>query len=175
VSYSPALRWFIALLLPLTLVWKLTVGLDDSNELKNRIVELLVQHQFDVVVTQEVVEDMPTIRATKDACRMFISKTPPSGWRQQMISELATATDRIFIVFRGRIYTEHPTWLTLVIHFWSRFLRKLGLVRNTTPVIAVVATAPCDAERFPWDELREWGFPKTAATDSRWQAEGRLP
>jgi DNA-binding transcriptional LysR family regulator len=160
VSYSPALRWFIALLLPLTLAWKLTIGLDDSNELKNRIVELLVQHQFDVVVTEEVVEDMPTIRATSEACRMLISKASPSGWRRHMISELAAATDRTFIVFRGMVYTEQPTWLTLVIHSWSRVLRKLGFVRNTTPVIAVVATVPCDAERLPWDEL---GIPKTAA------------
>jgi hypothetical protein len=52
-----------------------------------------------------------------------------------MISELAAATDRIFIVFRGRVYTELPTWLTLVTHRWSRFLRELGLVRNTTPVL----------------------------------------
>jgi len=159
VSYSPALRWFIALLLPLTLAWKLTVGLDDSSELKGRIVDFLVQHQFDVVVTEEVVEGMPTIRATSEACRMLISKTSPSGWRRHMISELATATDRIFIVFRGRVYTEQPAWL-LVVHLWSSFLRKLGRVRNTTPVIAVLATAPCDAERFPWDELGEWAFPK---------------
>jgi hypothetical protein len=86
-----------------------------------------------------------------------------------MISELATSTDRIFIVFRGNVYTEQPTWLTLVTHLWSRFLREMGFVRNTTPVIAVVATAPCDAERVPWDELNEWGFPKQR------QAEGRLP
>ena len=153
MSYSPALRWFIALLLPLTLAWKLTVGLDDSNELKNRIVDFLVQHQFDVVVTEEVVEGMPTIRAASEACRMLISKTTPSGWRRHMISELATATDRIFIVFRGRVYTEQPTWLTLVIHLWSRFLRKLGLVRNTTPVIAVIARALCDAESLPWQNF----------------------
>jgi hypothetical protein len=153
VSYSPALSWFIVLLLPLTLAWKLTVGLDDSNELKDRIVQFLVQHQFDVAVTEEIVEGMPTIRATREACGMLISKTSPYGWRRHMISELATATDRIFIVFRGRVYTEQPTWLTLVTHLWSRFLRELGLVHNATSVIAVVATAPCDAERFAWDEL----------------------
>ena len=169
MSYSPALRWFIALLLPLTLAWKLTVGLDDTSELKNKIVEFLVQHQFDVAVTEEIVEGMPTIHATREACRMLISKTSPYGWRRHMISELATATDRIFIVFRGKVYTEQPTWLTLVTHLWSRFLREMGFVRNTTPVIAVVATAPCDAERVPWDELNEWGFPKQR------QAEGRLP
>ena len=168
MSYSPALKWFIALLLPLTLAWKLTVGLDDSSELKNGIVELLVQHQFDVVVTEEIVEGMPTIRATKKACRMLISKTSPYGWRRHMISELATATDRIFIVFRGKVYTEQPTWLTWSLTCGPGFFARLGFVHNTTPVIAVVATAPCDAERVPWDELNG-RIPKQR------QAEGRLP
>jgi predicted small integral membrane protein len=155
VSYSPALSWFMVLLLPLTLGWKLAVGLDDSNELKDRIVQFLVQHQFEVAVTEEIVEGMQTVRATRQSCGMLISKTSPYGWRRHMISELATRTDRIFIVFRGRVYTEQPTWLTLVTHLWSRFLRELGLVRNITPVIAVIAAAGCDAERLPWNELRE--------------------
>jgi hypothetical protein len=155
VSYSPALKWFIALLLPLTLAWKSTVGLESSSDLKNEIVEFLIQHQFKVLVTEELVEDMPTVRATREACRMLILKTSPMGWRQDMIENQAAATERVFIVFRGRVYTEQPTWLTLVAHLWSRMLRELGLVRHTIPVIAVVATAHCDAERLPWNELHE--------------------
>jgi hypothetical protein len=155
VSFSPALKWFIALLLPMGLAWKLTVGLDDSNELKEKIFEFLVQHQFDVVISQEIVEDMPTIRASSEACRMLISKTSPYGWRRHVISELAAPTDRVFIVFRGMVYTDQPTWLTLATSLLSRFLRELGLRRHVTPVIAVVATATCDVERLPWHELRD--------------------
>jgi len=138
----------ILLLLPLTLAWKLTVGLDDPSELKNGIVELLARNHFDVLVTDQTMEGMPIIRASNEACRMVIAKTSASGWTRHMISDFA-ATDRIFIVFRGRVYTEQPIWLTLVTQMWSSFIRKLGLARNSIPVIAVVATAACDAERVP--------------------------
>jgi hypothetical protein len=148
------LRWSVALLLPMTLAWKLSVGLEDSNELKERILEFLVQHHFDVAISEEIVEDMPAIHASKEGCHMLVSKTSPNGWRQTMISELTAATDQAFIVFRGRVYAEQPTWLTLVTHLWTRVLRKLGLQHDTIPVIAVMASANCDAEKLPWQELR---------------------
>jgi hypothetical protein len=154
VSYSPALRWLVALLLPMTLAWKLGVGPEDPNALKEKIVQFLVRHQFDVVISEEIVEDMPAIRASSEGCRMLVFKTSPNGWRQHMISELTAATDQPFIVFRGMVYTEQPTWLTLVAHLWSRFLRKLGLRHDTIPVIAVMAPAKCDVERLPWHELQ---------------------
>jgi hypothetical protein len=157
VSCSLAFKCFVALLLPVTLAWKLTVGLEDSTELKAEIAKFLVQHQFDVAITEDIVEDMPAIRASREACRMVILKTAPSGWRRKMISELTAATDQVLIVFRGMVYTEQPTWLTLVTHFWSSFLRKLGLQRYTTPVIAVIAPATCNVEGLPWYELRARG------------------
>jgi hypothetical protein len=157
VSCSLAVKCFVALLLPMTLAWKATIGLENSTELKERIVEFLAQQQFDVAITEDIVEDMPAIRASREACRMVILKTAPNGWRRHMISERTAPTDQVFIVFRGIVYTEQPTWLTLVAHLWSRFLRKVGLQRHTTPVIAVIAPASCDVERLPWYELRERG------------------
>ena len=154
MSYSPALKWFVALLLPMTLAWKLTLGLEDPNELKKRIVEFLVQHHFDVAISEEIVEDMPAIQASREGCRMLVWKTSPNGWRQVMISELTAATDQTFVVFRGIVYTNQPTWLTLTTHLWSRFLRKLGLRHDTIPVIAVKASANCDVESLPWQKLR---------------------
>jgi len=155
VSYSPALKWFVALLLPVTLAWKLTVGLADSNELKEKIVEFLVQHQYNDSISEEIVEDMPAIRASKEACRMLILKSSSNGWRRHMISELTAPTDQVFIVFRGMVYTEQPVWMTLVTDLWSRILLKFGLRRHTTPVIAVIAPPICEVNRLPWYELRE--------------------
>ena len=157
MSYSPALKWFIALLLLPTLGWKLTVGPEESSELKWRISEFLVEHQFDVVETEQIVEDMPVLRATKAACRMSVSRIANSGWNRQIVSDLASGGDRVFIVFRGMVYTDQPTWQTLLSLRWSSLLRALGLVRHTTPVIAVVAPAACDAEDLSWDVLRERG------------------
>jgi hypothetical protein len=88
---------------------------------------------------------------------MLILKTAPNRWRRHMISEHAAATDQVFIVFRGMVYTEQPTWQTLVTRFWSSFLRKFGLQRYTTPVIAVIATASCNVEGLAWYDLRERG------------------
>jgi hypothetical protein len=144
-------------LLLLTLAWKSSVGLEDSKELPSKLIEFLVQHEFDVIATEENMDDMPILRATRGPCSMLVLKTSPYGWRQHMISDLATTTGRAFTVFRGRVYTEQPTWQTLATHLWSRFLRELGLLRHTTPVIAVVAPAACDGERLPWDKLRETG------------------
>jgi hypothetical protein len=156
MSCSLAVKCFVALLLPMTLAWKLTIGLEESTELKERIVEFLAQQQFKVAVTEDIVEDMPAIQASRGACRMVILKTPPNGWRRHM-NGLTAPTDQVFIIFRGIVYTEQPTWLTLVAHLWSRFVRKVGLQRHTTPVIAVIAPASCDVERLPWYELRERG------------------
>jgi hypothetical protein len=153
VSCSSAFKWFLALLLPITLAWKLSVGLEDSNILKEKIVEFLARHHFDVVVSEEIVEEMPAIHAFRESCRMLILKTSPNGWRKHMISELTGANDRAFIVFRGMVYAEQPTWLTLVTHLWSRLLRKVGLRHDTIPVLAVIAPAICNAERLAWHEL----------------------
>jgi hypothetical protein len=157
VSYSPALNWFIALLLPLTLAWKLTVGPDASNDLKLRIAEFLVERQFEVVETEQIIQDMPILRATQGACRMLVSRTSNYNWDRQKISKFASAGDDVFMVFRGMVYTDQPTLRTSFSHLWSRFLRPLGLVHHTTPVIAVIAPAICDAEKLHWDELRERG------------------
>ncbi len=156
MSYSRALKWFVALLLPVTLAWKLTVVPEDPNELREKIVEFLVQHQFDVFISEEISEDdMPAILASKEACRMLILKSSPNGWRRHIISELTAATDQVFIVFRGMVYAEQPVLLTLGTHLGSRILRKFGLRTYTTPVIAVVAPAVCDVKGLPWYELRE--------------------
>jgi hypothetical protein len=139
----------------MTLAWKLTVVPEDPNELREKIVEFLVQHQFDVFISEEISEGMPAILASKEACRMLILKSSPNGWRRHIISELTAATDQVFIVFRGVVYAEQPVLLTLGTHLESRILQKFGLWTHTTPVIAVVAPAVCDVKGLPWYELRE--------------------
>ena len=157
VNYSPAFKWFIALLLPLTFVWKVTAAPDASLELKNNLVEFLVHHQFDVVVLEKSMDYMPVISASTGRCRMLLMKVSPDGWQRDLIRARAQATDRVFFIFRGKVYPDQPIWLTAVAHLWSRELRKLGLRRHITPVIAVIAPDLCGAERLPWDELHESG------------------
>jgi hypothetical protein len=72
---------------------------------------------------------------------------------RDFIHDILGTTERQFTVFRGNIYPEQPTWLTLTDHWWSKSLRKLGLARREALIIAVSVTESCDAERLPWNEL----------------------
>jgi predicted small integral membrane protein len=158
-SSSPALKWFVLLLLlPVTLGWKLAVRPGDTRELMEKqaqlkVAEFLVRQRFTVAVADKIEEGRLAIRATFGTCRMLISKSPAMGWDRDMLRHQTTPGDRVFVVFRGKVYAEQPTWLTVSDSLWSRFRRELGLKTDASPVLAVIATSNCDAERLPWHEL----------------------
>jgi len=148
-SYGP--MWFVALLLALTLLWKVAVAPDDPEKLTSEIRNFFAHQQFDVAVTSEM--SVPMVQATSGSCHILIANVEPNGSYEDFIRAHATATDRVFIVFQGRAYDRQPVLSTMVNSLWSEFLRKFGLVRHITPVFAVVATAYCDAEQLPWEVL----------------------
>ena len=155
------LKWGVLLLLPLTLGWKLAVRPGDSGELKEKetqlkIAEFLVRQRFAVAISEKMDEGhlgQPAIRATAGACRLLVAKSPSMGWDRDLIRRYATAADRVFVVFAGKIYAEQPTWLTVSDFLWARFRRELGMNAQPTPALAVIATPSCAAERLPWNEL----------------------
>jgi hypothetical protein len=157
MNCSPALKWLIAVLLPLTLGLKLGVFPEDPSELNDGLVEFFARHNFDVLVTKDNMGQSPVIQATAGACRLLAGKISSDGDNSQLPRRFAAATDHIFTVFRGRIYSAQPTSLTAASEVWSRFLREMGFSRYQTSVIAVVASPTCDAERLPWYEIREAG------------------
>ena len=138
MNFSPAFKWFIILLIPLTLGWKLAEGEQTSHESKINIVEFLSRQKFDI--TKRIVAGMPVIDATAGACRMIVVEAAPDGWMRDFIHHILDSTEHQFTVFRGNIYTEQPNWLTFTDHWWSKSLRKLGLARSDAPVITVSAT-----------------------------------
>jgi hypothetical protein len=152
VKCSPALKWSLALLLPLTLGWKLASKPDDPSEVKNFIVEFLAQQQFNVIVTKEAILDIHVIEASSGSCRLLVGNISPYGVDAELVQHFSTATDRTFIVFRGTIYDKQPVLLTTVNYLWFRLLSALGLVSHIPPVLAVVSS--CDAEQLPWSLLR---------------------
>jgi hypothetical protein len=153
VNFSRAPRWFIALLIPLTLAWKIAVPSDRADDLKEELVDFFERNGFNVVVTQQLVNYLPIIQATTDSCRLIIAKLTPDGSNRDLIRMLTGDTDRQFVVFRGDVHAQQPILLTVVYYLWSRFLRELGLIREITPVIAVGANSSCDTDRLPWSEL----------------------
>ena len=157
MSSSPAFKWFTALLLTLTLAWKLVAGIegaDNTNDLRDKVLKFLAQHRFEVAVTGRLVgSDMPIISAARGSCHMQVAKASAFGWDRDLIRSLATnASENLFIVFQGRIYDEQPTLQTAFNELWSKFLRQLGF-EHATPVLAVMATEVCDAKHLSWDEV----------------------
>ena len=151
MNCSPALKWFVALLLPLTLAWKVTVGHNDPNESASEIVKFLRHQAFDVSLIGRAADSMPIVRATSGSCRLLVLEVEPDGSSQELVRDLATATDDVFIIFSGRVYTQQPVLLTVTNYLWLKSLRKLGLVPRITPVIAAVASASCNIEELPWE------------------------
>jgi len=138
----------------LTIGWKIAIQPDDPNYLKEDLIKFFERNHFNVVVTDEMVNDTPIIRATTASCHLQVARLTPDGSNRDLIRHLVAGTDRSFVVLRGTVYTQQPIVWTVLHHLWSRFLRELGLVRHITPVIAVAVNSSCNAERLPWGELQ---------------------
>jgi hypothetical protein len=155
VNCSTALKWFLILALPLTLGLKLIVRPDRSAasapDVQQKVAEFFLRQRFTVVLLDRTGEGM--LRASAGPCRILVANSDPMAWDSDAIRRNAMAADRVFVVFRGRIYQDPPTWLTVPYFLWSRVGRELGLRAQAAPLLSVIATASCGAERLPWSEL----------------------
>ena len=155
MNCSTALKWFLILALPLTLGLKLVVRPDRSAgsapDVQQKVAEFFLRQRFTVVLPDRTGEGM--LRASAGPCRILVANSDPIAWDSDAIRRNAMAADRVFVVFRGRIYKDPPTWLTVPYFLWSRLQRELGLRAQAAPLLSVIATASCGAERLPWSEL----------------------
>jgi hypothetical protein len=146
------------LLLAFTLGWKVaarSVAAEQPTErnVQAAVAEFLVRQHFGVSISERAEEGKPTVVANSGACRMLVAKSPALGWDRDLIRRYADAEDRVFVVFRGKIYSDQPTFLTVFDALLTRFRRELGFRVEPSPVLAVVARMSCDAERLPWEQL----------------------
>jgi hypothetical protein len=153
VSFSPALKLLLAVFLPLTLFWKLTVKADNGNHPEDDVTAFLARQGFQEVVTDDL--NFRGIRAVNGACHMRIIMPSYYGADRDIIRDLVTANETLIFVHQGRVYQEQPILLTLSAELWARALGKIGLPDRRTPVLAVIAHRQCDADRLPWGELRQ--------------------
>jgi hypothetical protein len=155
VRLTPAFNWLLILLIPLTFTWKLVAEHPAVHETQGKIARFLANQRFEVT-EQSLVEGLPGVRATTGDCSMLVAEASTDGSMRNIIRRNVTTTmNRPFVVFRGHVYDEQPTWLTVTQHWWIGFLRKLGISNAEAPPIMVAATRSCRAERLPWAEL--WG------------------
>lgn len=152
VKCSPAFKWLIIIMIPLTFGWKMVEGGGSSYQTRTDIAAFFSRQNFEIT-EQTIVADNPVTIATAGACRIIVIEAAADGSSREIIRHIFGPTEHQFVVFRGKLYTEQPTWLAVTDEWWSRNLRKLGLVRRAAPVFAVSASATCEAELFPWDKL----------------------
>jgi hypothetical protein len=148
----------LSLALALTLGWKVAARLGQfampsEPDARLRVAEFLTRQHFAVSVSAQVEEGRPMVSASAGPCRMLIVSSPATGSDRDLTRRLVSGADRFFVVFRGQVYPEQPTWLTVPDHLWSRLRRELGWDVQATPVLSVIASASCEAERLPWNEL----------------------
>jgi hypothetical protein len=157
VKCSAALKWFLIFALPLTLGLKFVVRPDRSvaseADVQQKVAEFLRRQHFAVALADRTGEGQYMLRASAGPCRILVAKSDPMAWDSAAIRRNATDGDRVFVVFRGRTYEDQPTWLTVPYFLWSRLERELGLRAQAAPLLSVIATASCGAERLPWSEL----------------------
>ena len=159
VKSSRALKYLILLVfLSLTLGWKVIARATRDEQppdrsIQVRVAEFLVRQHFSISMSEHAEEGKPAITANSGSCRMIVMKSPALGWDRDLVRRYADAQDQVFVVFRGRIYSDQPTFRTVVDALSSRFLRELGFSTWPSPVLAVVARTGCEADRLPWDKL----------------------
>jgi hypothetical protein len=124
-----------------------------GKDVQKKVAEFLGRQHFAVALSDQLGDGQVMIRAGAGACRLLVASSDPIAWNSDAIRRNATVADRTFVVFRGRVYEDQPTWLTVPYFLWARLQRELGLRAHTPPLLAVIATSNCDAEYLPWREL----------------------
>jgi hypothetical protein len=153
VSFSPALKLLLAVFLPLTLFWKLTVKADNADRPEDDVTAFLARQGFHEIVTEDLY--FRGIRAVNGTCRMRVVMPSYYGADRDMMHSLVSADDTLIFIHRGSVYQEQPILLTVSAELWTRALRKMGFADRRTPVLAVIAHRQCDADHLPWEELQQ--------------------
>jgi hypothetical protein len=146
-----AFRSSIAVVLLLSIGWKVALPLENASALEGQLVDFFQRNKFDVILSDETA--MRIIRATTDKCHLKVARLTPDGWNRDLVEHVTAGADHSFIVLRGKVYSEQPPPSMVLEDLRSRLLRRLGLTSHTAPIIAVAANEPCNAEQLPWAEL----------------------
>jgi hypothetical protein len=152
VKTSFAFKLLLILLIPLPLAWKGAAEYQRAPDLNETISRFLAIHGFDVT-EQTPIQGVLVVRAAKGDCNMVVAAASPDEATRYIIPRLATTMDQRFVVFRGSIADERPTWRTIAQDWWTKFLHKVGLSKSAASRILVAATYSCNARHLPWAEL----------------------
>lgn len=159
MTYSPAFKWSLALLLVLTLGWKWAVSSmpgttpSEDKAVERILTEFLSRNHFRVLESREYVFGMHLIVVDAPLCKMKVVLSSSRGWHRDLIKNLSAGADETFVVFGGKIYREQPIVRTIIDFLWSRLVSGWGFNAQPNPVITVAAEKNCDAQHLPWRDL----------------------
>jgi hypothetical protein len=159
VKSSRAVKFLaLAVLLAISLGWKVVARATPSERpsersIQARVAEFLAQQHFTVTVMERAEEGKPAVSASAGLCRLLIIRSPALGWDRDLVRRYADEGDRVFVVFKGQVFADQPTFQTVFDALSSRFLRELGFKAWPNPVFAVIAKPGCEADRLPWGKV----------------------
>jgi hypothetical protein len=93
------------------------------------------------------------IKAQKKDCRLQIRETATEGFNADLIKADVPKDARLVFAYRGKLWTNHPTFRATISELWMRLQWRLGFNSSWSPVISITALGPCAIETLPWDEL----------------------
>jgi hypothetical protein len=114
------------------------------------LVEFLKRNGFQVAANDR---GIPILEAWRAPCHMRIVKLEPNGSNSAVAHALVKTNDHYFVVFRGRLYEKQPTFQTRIHSIWLDHLHEMGFTNSSSPLVAVISDAVCDAESLPWHEM----------------------
>lgn len=156
---SRALKYLLlVVLLSVSLGWKVLARAAPNEQptdraMQVRLAEFLIRQHFSVAMAERAEQGKPALTASAGACRLLAIRSPALGWDRDLIRRYAEPDDQVFIVFRGQVYADQPTFRTVLDALSSRFMRELGFKSPPSPVFAMVARSGCEAQRLPWDKF----------------------
>ena len=121
----------LALTLALTLSVKIAVGptiagIGATTRGEAPMAAFLERHGFNVGAPLPNI-DPPMIPASKAGCTYRITQVDPGGVLRDVLAQLAGPSERLFFVFRGKVFVSQPTWATFLDYKWRRLLGYVGL------------------------------------------------
>jgi hypothetical protein len=159
VISSPVPKLVFCGLLVLTLWFKVSVGrrpfVSGQDEMvRTYIARFLARQGFQpnrIIAIQNPVG----ASGRSDGCQLLITEVAFQGWHRDFFRRVVSKEDQFFFFFRGHKYQDQPVWLTRLSGYWNTFLRNLGFNAPVEPVMAIVASPPCDLNAMPWQEVAD--------------------
>jgi hypothetical protein len=152
VKTTPAFKWSLILLIPLTFTWKLLPESPATYEMQGHIVRFLTAHGFNIV-EHTFVGTVQIVHAIKGDCSAILAEASLDGSTRDVMQHVDPMMDQHFVVFRGKVYDGQPVWLTATEDSWTRYLRRLRISQPVMPPVMVAESRSCAAEQLPWAEL----------------------